>query len=115
MRSCIDAVGRGKDALTSAVPGPRTQGRPVTQALLEFEGALREARSVMPAWSASGTDETWRSCSEALDESARRAERLRLEAPALDFEGLVMVLKDLIGPLEAFDDAERLLRRLGAG
>ena len=38
------------------------------------------------------------------------AERLRLEAPALDFESLVMVLKDLIAPLDVFSDAARLLR-----
>ena len=64
----------------------------------------------MPAWSAPETAENWGSCSEALDESARRAERLRLEAPPLDFESLVMVLKDLIEPLEVFEDAARLLR-----
>jgi hypothetical protein len=103
-------VDRGKDALTSAVPGPRAPGLPVAQALLEFEQAIDEARSAMPAWSAPETAEAWRSCSEALDESARRAERLRVEAPALDFENLVMVLKDLIAPLDVFEDAARLLR-----
>jgi hypothetical protein len=106
-------VGKAKDALTSTVPGPRTPGRPVAEALLEFERALAEARSFMPAWRAPETEETWRSCSGALQESARMAERLRLEAPALDFESLVMVLKDLIAPLEVFDDASRLLRGRG--
>jgi hypothetical protein len=110
LRSCIDALGRGKDALTSAVPGPRAPGRPVADALLEFERALGKARSFMPAWSAPETEEVWRSCAEALQESARMAERLRLEAPALDFESLVMVLKDLIAPLDVFEDAARLLR-----
>jgi hypothetical protein len=110
MRSCIDAVDRGKDALTSAVPGPRTPGRPVAEALLDFEAALAEARSGMAAWRAPETQDTWRSCSEALQESSRRAERLRMEAPALDFENLVMVLKDLIEPLEVFEDVARMLR-----
>jgi hypothetical protein len=103
-------VDRGKDALTSAVPGPRRPGRLVAEALLEFEGALAEAGSAMPAWRVPETEETWHSCSEALQESSRRAERLRLEAPALDFESLVMVLKDLIEPLEVFDDAARMIR-----
>jgi hypothetical protein len=110
LRRCIAVVDRGKDALTSAVPGPRRPGRQVAEALLDFERALGQARSVMPGWRVPETQERWRSCSEALQESARMAERLRLEAPALDFESLVMVLKDLIEPLEVFEEAARLLR-----
>jgi hypothetical protein len=111
LRSAIDAVDRGKDSLTSAVPGPRTPGRAVPDALLEFEDALAEVRSLMPGWRRSETEVTWLGCADAIEESARMAERLRLDAPALDFESLVMVLKDLIASLEAFDEAERLLRR----
>jgi hypothetical protein len=110
LRATIDAVDRGKDALTSAVPGPRSPGRAVAESLLEFEGALKEARSLMVGWKAPASETAWRACCEALHESARRAERLRLEAPALDFEGLVLMLKDLIAPLDAFEDAARLLR-----
>ena len=83
----------------------------MAEALLDFEGALGEARSAMPAWRVGEAEWTWRSCSDALRESARMAERLRIEAPALDFENLVMVLKDLMAPLDAFDDAARLIRR----
>ena len=110
LRSTLEVVDRGKDALASAVPGPRKPGRPPAEALLEFERALAEAGSLMPAWKAPDTEETWRSCSDALQESAVMAERLRLEAPPLDFESLVMVLKDLIGPLDAFEEAARLIR-----
>jgi hypothetical protein len=111
LRSAVAAVVRAKDAVTSAVPGPRTPGRALAEALLEFEGALAEADSLMPAWRVAETEAAWRSCLDGLHESARMAERLRLEAPTLDFENLVIVLKDLIDPLEAFDEAERLLRR----
>jgi hypothetical protein len=83
----------------------------VAESLLEFEGALEEAHSLMPGWRIPESETAWGACADALEESARMAERLRLEAPTLDFEGLVMVLKDLIAPLEAFDEAERLLRR----
>jgi hypothetical protein len=83
----------------------------MAEALRDFEGALTEADTLMPGWRVPETEAVWRSCSDALQESARMAERLRLEAPALDFESLVMVLKDLIAPLEVFDEAERLLRR----
>ncbi|HEV8683650.1 MAG TPA: hypothetical protein VGS09_12905 [Actinomycetota bacterium] len=111
LRSAVDAVDRGKDSLTSAVPGPRSPGRVLAEALLEFEGALAEAGSLMPGWRTPESEAAWGACSDALEESAGMAERLRLEAPALDFESLVMVLKDLIAPLEAFEEAERLLRR----
>jgi hypothetical protein len=110
LRSTIDAIDRGKDALTSTVPGPRSPGRPVAESLLDFEGALEEARTLMVGWKGPASEPVWRACSDALEESARMAERLRLEAPALDFESLVMVLKDLIAPLEVFEEASRLLR-----
>jgi hypothetical protein len=111
IRSAIDAVDRGKDALTSAVPGRRRPGRAAAEALLDFESALADAGSAMPEWRVPATEAVWRSCADALDESMRMAERLRLDAPVLDFEGLVMVFKELIAPLEAFGDAARLLRR----
>ncbi len=105
----LGAVERGKRALTGAVPRPRDPGRPLADALLEFEGALADAGSHMAGWRAPEAEVTWRSCDRALSESAGMAERLRLQAPELDFEGLVMVLKDLLAPLEAFEDAARLL------
>jgi hypothetical protein len=110
-RVTADAVGRGRDALTSAVPGPRRPGTPVAQALSTFEEFLDQALEHLPGWRSPETEPIWQSCADALAEAARRAERLRLEAPPLDFEGMVMVLGDVIAPLESFDEAERMLRR----
>ena len=42
----------------------------------------------------------------AIVEALRRAERLRLDAPTLDYESLVSVLADLIEPLDVFGEAE---------
>ena len=42
----------------------------------------------------------WRA---AIQESLERAERLRLEAPPLDYEGLVGALADLLAPLDVLD------------
>lgn len=105
-----EAVGRGRDAVTSAVPGPRRPGTPLAQAVLSFEESLGQALEHLPGWRSPETERIWQSCADALAESARRAERLRLEAPELDFEGMVIVLADLIAPLEAFDEAARLVR-----
>jgi hypothetical protein len=91
----LEGIERAKADLVTAVPSPRgIPGRPLADALVAFEEGLREA--------AVSLDETtgWRA---AVDESLRRAERLRLEAPALDYEGLIEALADLMEPLETLE------------
>ena len=106
----VIAVERAKDALVAAVPSPRgKQRRTVAEAVLEFEGEIREAATLMDGWRGTEIEEEWRACAQAIEESLRRAERLRLEAPPLDYEGLVSALGDLIAPLEAFAEAEQRL------
>lgn len=109
-RSVIEHVERGKAALVSAVPTARNEGLPLAEAVHAFEAALREAGDRMDGWRSPETEEWWQACSSSLAEASRRAERLRLEAPALDYEGLVMTLGDLMAPLEAFPEAARRLR-----
>jgi hypothetical protein len=106
----VERIERGKAALVSAVPTARTEGTPLAEALQAYEAGLRGARQAMERWRTPEMEGSWQECSAGLDEAARRAERLRLEAPSLDFEGLVMVLGDLIAPLEPFADAARRLR-----
>jgi hypothetical protein len=91
----VARIERAKADLVSAVPSPRgIPGRPLADALLAFEEGLREVTISLDEPS------VWRA---AVDESLRRAERLRLAAPALDYEGLVEALADLMEPLEAVD------------
>jgi exonuclease VII small subunit len=106
----VERLEDGKMALVSAVPTARADGTPLAEALHAFEDALRQARDAMHQWRSVETESTWWACSAALDEAGRRAERLRLEAPSLDYEGLVMTLGDLIAPLEVFADAARRIR-----
>lgn len=88
-------IERAKADLVSAVPSPRgIPGRPLAEALLAFEEGLRDV--VISLDEPTG----WRA---AVDESLRRAEKLRLEAPALDYEGLVEALADLMEPLESLE------------
>ena len=106
--AAVDAVEAAKRELMDAVPSPRgVPARSLAGALLAFEEGLRAARQGM-------TDrhlpEAIRSsCTAAIDDALGRAERLRLQAPVLDYEGLVAVLADLIAPLDAFAEAERTL------
>ncbi len=105
VEAALGHVERGKDELVSAVPSARgVPGRPVADALLAFEDALLLARDALAA--PTGDEPAVRACEAAIEESLRRAERLRLAAPALDYEGLVTVLADLMAPLDAFDEAE---------
>jgi hypothetical protein len=104
-------VDRAKDALLATVPSPRgVPGPPLAEALAEFEGHLREAITSMDAWRIPDAEGDWAACRSALDRSLAEAERLRLGAPALDYEGLVAVLGDLMDPLEAFDRAAARMR-----
>ena len=105
----LEPVERAKAALVRAVPSPRGAPGPLAEAVLAFEEALNGARLRMDAWRTPDSEEAWQACRAALDESSRRAERLRLEAPALDYETLVTVLGDLMAPLEAFEEADRML------
>lgn len=99
-----------KDLLLAAVPGPRREPESLAVALLAFDRALGAARAAMGSWRGHATEEAWRRCLAGLDEARRRAESLRLQAPSLDFEALVLVLGDVIAPLDAFGEAERELR-----
>lgn len=105
----VDEVERAKALLVRAVPSPRGEPGPLADSVVGFEEALRAAGELMDGWRRAETEDLWSSCAKALDEAAARAERLRLEAPALDYESLVYVLGDLIAPLDAFEDAQARL------
>ena len=101
-RLAAEPVERAKEALIEAVPTGRGPGRPLADALLDFEQDLRTAQELMPAWRHSVTERDWLACDEALRESLAQAEALRSEPPHLGFESLQWTVGELIGPLEAF-------------
>ncbi len=103
----VSMLESGKAALVSTVPRGRVEPPPLAEGLFAFEAALREARRIMPAWRRPETNDLWSRCLDAINESARMAERLRLEAPRLDYESMVFVIGDIIAPLEVFAEAER--------
>lgn len=105
-------VERAKDALVAAVPASRREPEPLATSILAFDERLAAARRELEGWDDPPRDVADR-CREAIDEAARRSERLRLEAPSLDFESLVLVLGDVIAPLDVLGDVEHELRRRG--
>jgi hypothetical protein len=105
-----ERVEAGKAALVAAVPTARVEGRPVAEALLEFEGELRAAQERMDAWLRSEHRRLWAACRDGLDEALRMAEGARLQAQSLDFESLVDLIGRLMEPLDPFAEAERSLK-----
>jgi hypothetical protein len=105
-------VERAKELLVSAVPSPRLPGRPLADALGEYEDGLASAREAMPGWRGPDVEAEWESCSEALADAIDAARRFRLETPELPFDALMFALQDLIVPLEAFEVAAVGWRRL---
>ena len=111
----MEEVDRAHAVLTEAAPSTRFAGRPLPDALLEFEEALRAAQAGMEPWRAPEVEAEWERCAAGLATSLELAERLRVEAPEISgFETLIGTIDSLIAPLDAFVDAEerfRLLRR----
>lgn len=112
-RGVVAGVERAKSALTEAVPTTRLPGRPLAEALLEFQDGLREALGEMPSWRVGEVREAWDACVDGLERSLDMADRLRMEAPHPEgFETLIGTIGDLLAPLEAFELAAERFRDL---
>ena len=97
-----------KEALTACMPTTRMPGRPLPDALLEFETRLDRARSRMVEWLCPPLERDWEACDAGLGSALELARRLRLEAPDLGgFEGLLGTVEALIDTLTPFESAER--------
>jgi len=111
----LGEVEPAKSALASVMPTTRMPGRPLTDAVLEFEERLGRTRGLMPAWRVTEVEREWAACDAGVTEALERARRLREEAPDLGgFEGLIWAVGELLAPLEPFEAAERRFRDLGA-
>ena len=114
-RAVLDQLEPAKEALTEVMPTTRMPGRPLAEALLEFESGIEGARPLMPGWRAREVEPQWTACEHGLDEAAERARRFREEAPDLGgFEGLIWAVEELLAPLDVFAVAEERFRALGA-
>jgi hypothetical protein len=95
------------------VPSGRASRLSPAEALAGFEALLDEAARAMPSWRLPEVDAEWQACLDALVESARRAERLRLGPAPEGYEQLAPVLDEVLEPLEAFAAADNRYRSLG--
>ena len=115
LRAVAAEIEEGKRAMTGTVPSTRSAGTPLAEGILELEGRLTTAETLMPAWRHPVLEKEWRACDEGIRESKDRARRLREDPPELSgFEGLIWAVDQLLEPLEAFEaaaDRFRTLRR----
>ena len=112
-RRTVDLVEEAKRRLAGAAPGGRSAGTPLAEALSGFEVGLRAAAGAMADWRVAELDDAWAACSAGLDESLRRAERLRLGEAPDGYEQLYGSLADLMDPLESFALALQRFRSVG--
>ena len=102
-----------KDALTAVMPTTRLPGRPLPDALAEFDERLARARAAMPGWRRPETDAVWVACDAGLATALSRSALLREDAPDLGgFDGLIWAVERLLGPLEPFRAAAERFRSL---
>lgn len=95
-----------KEALTEVMPTTRLPGRPLPDALTEFERRLDAAREAMPGWRRGETEAVWTACDAGITEALARARRMREDAPDIGgFEGLIWAVERLLDPLEPFRGA----------
>ncbi|MEO8476063.1 MAG: hypothetical protein ABI572_03295 [Actinomycetota bacterium] len=116
-REAFDAVlaevEPAKAALADCMPSTRMPGRPLPDALSDYENHLERARGLMRPWREPRLETEWLSCEAGLDEALALAGRLRREAPELGgFEGLLGTVESLMDPLDAFAAAADRFRAL---
>jgi hypothetical protein len=108
----LGLVETAKEAVVDAVPRARNPGRPLAEAILEFEEGLREAAGLMETWWHPSLSDRWDECGQGIAEALSRAEQLRLDAPEMSFDQLAFTVQDLIAPLEPFEAAAETFRTL---
>jgi hypothetical protein len=111
----LGEVEPAKAALTDVMPSTRMPGRPLPDALWEFDDRLARALELMPPWRVPQTEVEWSACEAGVVEARERARTLREEAPDLGgFEGLIWAVEQLMDPLGVFEAAAKRFDELRA-
>jgi hypothetical protein len=111
----LRVIDEAKDCLTAVMPSTRLPGRPLADALAEFETLLGRARNEMEGWNAPEVAPEWRAAEASIARSQDRARRLREEASVPEgFESLLSTVGALLDPLDAFGAAAIRFRELRA-
>lgn len=118
---CAEVIEGGRRRLLETLPTGRVEPGPVGLGLDALADALEDARQWMDRWRV--TDETagdegldeleaaWDECATALDEAGRALPEARAAAATPgELEDLLGAVQEVVEPLDAFADAERVWR-----
>jgi hypothetical protein len=109
----LDELEPAKVAITDVLPSTRMPGRPLSDALDEYERRLAVASELMPAWRHPAVEAQWTACGRGLEAALVLTRRAREEAPeVIGFEGMLGLVEELLDPLDPFADAEERFRAL---
>jgi hypothetical protein len=102
----LEELEPAKAALTEVLPGTRSPGRPLPDALAVFEAGLTRADARMPGWRIDALAPQWDACSVGIRTCLAGAASAEGADPA-GFESLLWLVEALLDPLDPFVDAER--------
>jgi hypothetical protein len=109
----LEELEPAKVAITDVLPGTRMPGRPLHDALDEYERRLLAASRAMPGWRHPLLEERWVDCDAGISEALDLTRRAREVAPeVIGFEGMLGLVEELLDPLDPFSDAEERFRSL---
>lgn len=109
----LEELEPAKVAITDVLPSTRMPGRPLSDALEEYERRLAAASELMPAWCHPAVETQWAACAQGLEAALVLTRRAREEAPeVIGFEGMLGLVEELLDPLDPFAEAEARFRSL---
>lgn len=109
---CAAVVEGGIRTLFSTLPVGRVEPAPVAVGVTAMRTAIADARGWMPRWRIEELAADWDDCAAALDEAEGNLEHVAEVAASTDeLEELNEAVGEVVGPLDAFADAERAWRR----
>jgi hypothetical protein len=101
------------ESLAHCMPTTRMPGRPLPDALADYEDHLSRSAGLMAAWRRAEVETVWLACEEGIQTGLERARRLREEAPdVVGFESMLGTVESLMDPLEPFEAAGERFREL---
>jgi hypothetical protein len=109
----LEAIEPAKAAVADALPGTRLPGRPLNDALVEYQAAIQHAHERMAAWRRPELEAEWDECAAGLRVGADRAAALLgADGDPEGFEALLWAVQALIEALDPFVAAAERFRSL---
>jgi len=109
---CCDVLEGGRRVLLGVLPVGRVEPAPITVGTTALRRAIDDVRVWMPGWRIVELADEWETCSEALDSTQGRLDRIDAIAAETDeLDDVLDPVRIMMDRLDAFADAEAAFRR----